>query len=241
MGHEIRISASDGSGSFTGYLATPANGSGPASGAGDARCPGVIVIQEIFGVNTDVRAKVDAWAAQGYVALAPDLFWRQEADVQMNTLDDAEWKRAFGLYQAFDFDAGAADLQSGISLLRGMCNGKVGTVGFCLGGALAYLCAVKSDADANVGYYGVGIEAMLEGATKISKPLILHIATADTFVLPEAQATIHAALDTHSSVTLYDYAGQQHAFSRIGGVHYDKASATLAHQRTADLFAKALR
>jgi carboxymethylenebutenolidase len=231
MGHEIRISASDGSGSFTGYLATPVGGTGP----------GVVVIQEIFGVNDDVRAKADAWATQGYVALAPDLFWRQQADVQLNILDEAEWKRAFGFYQNFNFDTGIADLQTTIALLRGMCSGKVGTVGFCLGGALAYLCAVNSDADANVGYYGVGIEAMLDGAVKISKPLILHIATADTFVLPEAQAKIHAGLGAHPCVTLYEYAGQQHAFSRLGGDHYDAASATLAHQRTADLFATALR
>jgi carboxymethylenebutenolidase len=231
MGHEIRISASDGSGSFTGYLATPASGTGP----------GVIVIQEIFGVNNDVRAKADAWAAQGYVALAPDLFWRQQADVQLNLFDEAEWKRAAGFYQAFNYAAGVADLQAAILRLRSLCSGKVGTVGFCLGGALAYLCAVHTDADANVGYYGVGIDARLEGAAKISKPLLLHIATADTFVLPEAQAKIHAALDTHPFATLYDYAGQQHAFSRLGGDHYDEAAATLAHQRTADLFAKVLR
>ncbi len=231
MGQEIRINASDNSGDFNGYLAMPASGTGP----------GVVVIQEIFGVNHDVRAKADAWAAQGYVALAPDLFWRQQANVQMNTLDDAEWKRAFSLYQGFNFDTGVADLQATISMLRSKSTGKVGTVGFCLGGALAYLCAVNSDADANVGYYGVGIESLLEGAAKISKPLILHIATADTFVLPEAQAKIHAALEANPFVTLYDYADQHHAFSRIGGDHYDAASATLAHQRTADLFAKTLR
>jgi carboxymethylenebutenolidase len=231
MGQNIRISASDGSGSFTGYLATPASGTGP----------GVVVVQEIFGVNKDVRAKADAWAAEGYVALAPDLFWRQQPDVQLNTLDEAEWKQAFGFYQGFNFETGLADLQATINQLRSNSSGKVGTVGFCLGGALAYLCAVNTDADANVGYYGVGIEKMLDGASKISTPLILHIATADGFVPPEAQAQIHSVLDAHRQVTLYDYLGQDHAFSRIGGDHYDEAAATLAHQRTAALFDKVLR
>jgi carboxymethylenebutenolidase len=231
MGQEIRISASDGSGSFTGYIATPASGTGP----------GVVVIQEIFGVNKDVRAKADAWAAQGYVALAPDLFWRQQPDVQLNALDKAEWQQAFGFFQGFNFETGVADLQATINLLRGKSSGKVGTVGFCLGGALAYLCAVNTDADANVGYYGVGIEKQLDHASRISQPLILHIATADGFVPPEAQAQIHSALDAHPQVTLYDYAGQDHAFSRLGGDHYDEAAATLAHQRTAALFNKILR
>jgi carboxymethylenebutenolidase len=231
VGQEIRISASDGSGNFTGYLATPASGTGP----------GVVVIQEIFGVNKDVRAKADTWAALGYVALAPDLFWRQQSDVQLNKLDETEWKQAFGLYQGFNFETGMVDLQSTIDLLRGKSNGRVGTVGFCLGGALAYLCAVNTDADANVGYYGVGIENHLDRACAISKPLILHIATADCYVPPAAQAQIHAALDPHQQVTLYDYVGQDHAFSRLGGDHYDEAAATLAHLRTAALFDKTLR
>ncbi len=231
MGQEIRIKAQDGSGDFMAYLATPAGG---------GKAPGILVIQEIFGVNKDVRAKCDAWAAAGYVALAPDLFWRQQPGVQLNKLDEAEWQQAFGFYQGLNFDAAVEDLKASIAQLRMLSNGKVGTVGFCLGGALAYMCATRTDADANVSYYGVALEKMLGEASNISKPLILHIASADGFVPPEAQAEIHAALDKHPHVTIYDYAGQEHAFSRLGGDHYNEAAATLAHQRTAALFTKTL-
>jgi carboxymethylenebutenolidase len=231
MGQEIRIGASDSSGDFMGYLATPASGTGA----------GVLVIQEIFGVNHDVRAKCDAWAAAGYIALAPDLFWRQQPGVALNTLDEAEWQQAFGFYNGFDIDAGVADLQASINALRARSTGNVGTVGFCLGGCLAYLCAARTDADANVGYYGVGIEKRLDEAAHIRKPLMLHIAAADSFVSAEAQAAIHRGLDAHPQVSLYDYAGQEHAFSRIGGTHYDAASAALAQERTAALFSKHLQ
>jgi carboxymethylenebutenolidase len=230
MGQEIRIKASDGSGDFAGYLATPAAGTGAA----------LIVIQEIFGVNPDVRAKCDAWAGQGYVALAPDLFWRQEPGVDITPKSEADWQRAFKLYEGFTLDTGVADVQSGITLLRSMGCKKVGTVGFCLGGAIAYLCATRSDADANVSYYGVGIEKALDEAARIHAPLLLHIAMADEYVPPEAQAQIHAALGSHPEVALHDYADQKHAFSRIGGDHYHEPSATLANTRTAALFAKAL-
>jgi carboxymethylenebutenolidase len=231
MGQEIHMSASDGSGSLTGYLATPASGSGPA----------IVVIQEVFGVNADVRAKCDAFAAQGYVALAPDLFWRQEAGVDITPRTDADWQRAIKLYQGFDNDKGVEDVQAAIAWLRSNGSAKVGTVGFCLGGLLAYLSATRTDADANVSYYGVGIEKHLSEAARIHAPLLMHIATSDEYVPPEAQGQIHSALDANPHVTLCDYAGQNHAFSRLGGDHYHEASATLAYQRTAALFEKALR
>jgi carboxymethylenebutenolidase len=231
MGREIQISASDGSGVFAGYLATSANGSGPA----------IVVIQEIFGINADVRAKCDAFAAQGYAALAPDLFWRQEADVDITPRTEADWQHAMTLYQGFNNDKGVEDVQATIAWLRSNGSAKVGTVGFCLGGLLAYLSATRTDANANVSYYGVGIEKYLGESARIRAPLLMHLATSDEYVPPEAQGQIHSALDANPHVTLYDYAGQNHAFSRLGGAHYDEASATLAHERTAALFETALR
>jgi carboxymethylenebutenolidase len=231
MGQDIRIQASDGSGDFGAYLAAPASGSGP----------GILVIQEIFGVNPDLRSKCDAWAAQGYVALSPDLFWRQEPGVQITPKSKGDWDKAFGLYQGFNMDKGVDDLKASIAALRGRSSGKVGTVGYCLGGMLAYLCATRTDANANVSYYGVGIEKALGEGTQIKTPLMLHIAQADEFVPPEAQAQVHAGLKANPRVTLHDYAGQKHAFSRLGGDHYHEPSATLANQRTAELFAKALK
>lgn len=215
-------------GSFSGYLALPQSGSGP----------GMVVIQEIFGVNAFVQDIADGFAAQGYIALAPDLFWRQEPGIQLTDKTEAERQRAFQLYQGSDEAAGLRDLQTTLTHLRGIagCSGKTGTVGFCLGGKLAYLCATRTDADCSVGYYGVGIERALDEASCITKPFLLHIASLDQYCPKEAQAQIHTALDTHPMVTLHDYSDADHAFARTGGAHYNQAAGDLANQRTTDLF-----
>ena len=227
-GSEITIAAADG-GTFTGYLATPAAGKGP----------GVVVVQEIFGVNAVMRGITDRLAAAGYTALCPDIFWRIEPAIQITDQTEAEWQQAFGLYQKFDVDTGMTDIQSTIAALRGhsACTGKVGTVGFCLGGLLCYLAATRTDSDGSVGYYGVGIEGKLDEAANITKPLMLHIAEEDGFCPKEAQAQVHGGLDGNPLATIHDYAGNDHAFARIGGEHYDQAAADLANQRTLDFFA----
>jgi carboxymethylenebutenolidase len=224
---EIIITAKDG-GTFTGYLALPASGKGP----------GVVVLQEIFGVNAVMRAVADDLADQGYVALVPDLFWRIEPGIQLTDQSEAEWKRAFELFQAFDLDKGMADVGATVDALRAhpACSGKVGAVGYCLGGRLAYLTACRTSADASVGYYGVYIQAHLDEAKAIAKPTLLHVAEADEFVPPEAQAQIKAGLAGHAQVTIHSYPGLQHAFARVGGAHYDKAAADLANGRTAAFF-----
>lgn len=215
-------------GSFSGYLAVPASGKGP----------GVLLIQEIFGVNKVMRDLADGFAAQGYTVLCPDLFWRQEPGIQITDKTEAEWARAFQLYQGFDEAKGVDDLKATLAHLRKLpsCTGKVGSVGYCLGGKLAYLMATRSDADCNVGYYGVGIEKALDEATRIRKPLMLHIAEKDQFCPPEAQAQIKAGLGKVPLVTLHSYAGMDHAFARIGGQHHDKAAADTANRRTAEFF-----
>jgi carboxymethylenebutenolidase len=224
---EVTIRAADG-GSFSGYLATPKSGKGP----------GILVIQEIFGVNQVMRDIADGFAAQGYVALCPDLFWRQEPGIQLTDKTEAEWARAFQLYQGFDEAKGVDDLKASLAHLRGLpaCTGKAGSVGYCLGGKLAYLMATRSDADCNVGYYGVGIDKALDEASKISRPLMLHIAEKDQFCPPEAQAQIKAVLGKNPKVTIHSYPGVGHAFARPGGEHYDKAAAETAHKRTAAFF-----
>ena len=217
-----------GGGSFTGYLALPTGNKGP----------GVVVIQEIFGVNQVMRQITDAVAAQGYVALCPDIFWRQEPGIQITDKTEAEWKKAFALFGGFDVDKGVSDLISTLNHLRGRpeCSGKTGTVGFCLGGKLAYLMAARSDADCNVSYYGVGLEALLDEAKDIGKPLLMHVAEKDRFVPPEAQAKIKAGLAGHPHVTIHSYPGVDHAFARVGGEHYDQAAADLANGRTSSFF-----
>lgn len=223
MSERIQIASKDG-GQFSGYLARPASGTGP----------GVIVIQEIFGINANVRAVADGLARNGFFALAPDLFWRQEPGVDLAAQSQEDWDKAFELYRGFDVDKGIEDLISAMDHLRKLegVTGKVGCQGYCLGGFLAYLMATRSDVDASVGYYGVGIDGKLDEAKNIKKPLLLHIAGADAFVDAKAQQAIHDALDGHELVTIYDYPGMDHAFTRLNGEHYDKENADLANGRS---------
>jgi carboxymethylenebutenolidase len=223
---DIRIKAGDGE--FSAYLATPTSGAGP----------GVLLIQEIFGVNKVMRDLADGLARQGYLVACPDIFWRQEPGIQLTDKTEKDWARAFELYKGFDEAKGVADLIATLKHLRTLkgCSGKVGTVGYCLGGKLAYLMATRSDADANVGYYGVAIEAALDEADKIAKPLMLHIAEDDKFVPAAAQQQIKAALAGNKHVTIYTYPKMDHAFAREGGEHFDPAAAKLANDRTAQFF-----
>ena len=220
----LTLSATDG-GSFSAYVALPSAGRGP----------GLVVAQEIFGVNQVMRDLCDGFAAQGYVALCPDLFWRQEPGIDITDQTDGEWARAFELYKGFDEAAGVADLQVAVTALRhhSSVTGKVGGLGYCLGGKLAYLMATRTDADMAVGYYGVGIEAALAETGQIKTPLMLHIAEEDGFVSKEAQGEIRAALSGNPWVTIHSYPGVDHAFCRLGGAHYDEPSADLANGRTA--------
>jgi carboxymethylenebutenolidase len=223
---DITIKGPDGD--FTGYLASPVSGRGP----------GIVVIQEIFGINQVMRDLVDGFAARGYFALAPDLFWRIEPKVQLTDKSDAEWKRAFELMNKFNADAGVKDIQASISHLRGIAGatGKVGAVGYCLGGLLAYLTAARSDVDAAVGYYGVNIHTLLGEAANIRKALMLHIAGKDQFVPPQAQKAIIDGLKSNPHVTIHLYPEMNHAFARVGGEHYETANADLANGRTATFF-----
>ncbi|MEZ5667986.1 MAG: dienelactone hydrolase family protein [Alphaproteobacteria bacterium] len=228
----ITIDASDGSGSFKAFVARPADGGGPA----------VIAIQEIFGINQVMRDICADLAEQGYIAVCPDLFWRQEPGIELTDRTEAEWGRAFQLYQGFDEAKGVDDLKATIAAARALqgASGAVGTVGYCLGGKLAYLCATRTDADCNVGYYGVGIEAALGEAGHIHRPLMLHIAEKDQFCPPEAQAQIKEALAKVKHVSIHSYAGMDHAFARPGGAHYDEDAAETANRRTREFFAKHL-
>ncbi len=225
MGVEIEIEASDGSGNFMGYLAE----------SGEGR-PGVVVIQEIFGVNAGVRAIADDLASKGFNALAPDLFWRQEPGIQLTDQTEEEWARAFELFNGFDGAKGIEDIAATIAVLRAAGSAKVGAVGYCLGGMLAYLTSANTDIDASVGYYGVAIADQLDAASGISTPLMLHIATEDSFVDEAAQKAMHAGLDGNDLVTLHDYPGREHAFARVGGEHYDQRDATVANERTLEFF-----
>lgn len=200
----------------------------------------IIVIQEIFGINAGIRRKCDTLAEAGYLAIAPDLFWRIEAGIALDPDIEPEMQRALSLMGTFDQDQGIRDIEAAIRFVRAEGVGKVGAVGYCLGGRLAYMTAARTDVDASVGYYAVGIDGLLGEKHAIAKPLMLHIAGDDGFVDKETQAAMHAGLDDHPKVTLYDYPGEDHGFATEFGKRRSDDAATLADERTAAFFAEHL-
>ncbi len=219
-------------GEFDAYTALPAGGFGP----------GIVVLQEIFGVNQFLRDVCDWYAAHGFVVICPDLFWRQERNVELNDKSEAGQQKAFELYRGLDEAKAVEDSAAAVDFLRQhpACNGHVGAVGFCLGGNLAWLLSVRFQPECAVGYYGVGIEKSLSEAVKLSSPLMLHIAGRDHNCPPAAQQHIHDALGQNPLVTLHVYPEQDHAFGRPGGPHYEAAAAELANLRTLEFFVRHL-
>jgi carboxymethylenebutenolidase len=237
MGETVQIKIGDDY--FDGYLAQPSAQTDETPQKGGVK-GGVVVIQEIFGVNSDIKETADWLAGEGYLALAPDLFWRQERNVSLTDGSEAEWQKAFALMNGYDGDEGVGDLQAAIDYLRANGCAKVGTIGFCLGGRMVFLAACRTNADAHASYYGVGIEGLLGEADNITAPTLVHIASEDEFVPPEAQAAIIDGLAAHELAEAHIYDGQDHAFARHNGMHYDAAATALAHGRTLDLFQRAL-
>lgn len=224
---EVTIQAADG-GAFMAYVAKPPTLPAPA----------VVVIQEIFGVNAVMRGIADDLARQGYLAVCPDLFWRVEPGVDITDKTQEEWNKAFALLQKFDVDKGVEDLKSTADWCRQQteCNARVGTVGYCLGGKMAFLMASRSDVDANVSYYGVGLVDLIGEVPNIKKPLLMHVAEKDKFVAAEARDKVLEAVKANPNVAAHVYEGMDHAFARKGGEHFDAAAAELANGRTADFF-----
>jgi carboxymethylenebutenolidase len=228
----ITVQASDGTGSFSAYLLEPK--SKPAGV--------VVLIQEIFGVNQAMRDTA-AWVADlGFIAVCPDLFWRIEPGIDITDKSEAEWKQAFALFGKFDQVKGMDDLKATVATARKLpgANGKVATMGYCLGGRLAFMMAEQSDADANISYYGVGLDNLLGDLGKVTQPLIVHIADKDEFFPPEGRAKVVEAVISHRQIACYVYPSADHAFARVGGVHWDGRSAAIANGRSAEALVAAL-
>jgi carboxymethylenebutenolidase len=229
----MNITTADGI--FKSYIVSPENKSKSA--------PAIVVIQEIFGINEDMKTTCHELAAQGYIALCPDLFWRQEADVNLTDKTQAEWDKAFALYNGFDVDAGIRDIAATIAAIRALptASGKVGSVGYCLGGLLAYLTAARTDVNAAVSYYGVGIEKYLSEASDIQRDLLMHMGEEDEFVSAEAREQIISALTRNNHIDIYTYPRCMHAFARNKGINFNADAAVLANQRTAAFFSEHLK
>nr|WP_307728981.1 dienelactone hydrolase family protein [Massilia sp. IC2-477] len=226
----IDIAVADGS--FSAYVARPAQDIAPA----------VVIIQEIFGVNEGIRSIAADMAEQGFIAVCPDLFWRSERNLSMSESNPSHQERGFALYRAYDFDQGVGDIAATIAAARQLpqCSGKVGVMGYCLGGLLTFLTAATGTADAAVAYYGGGTDRFLDRAPGIKTPLLMHLAGDDEYIGPDAQAAIRQAVANRPEVQVHLYPGRQHAFARPGGVHYDREAAELANGRTREFMRRHL-
>ncbi len=230
MSETVTIPTLSGKDRFSAYVARP---------AGDPRAA-IVVIQEIFGVNAGIRRKCDQLAEEGYLVAAPDLFWRIEPGVELDPDIEPEFQRALDLMGRFDQDQGIRDIEAVIRWARNEGCSRIGAVGYCLGGRLAYMTAARTDSDATVGYYAVGIDELLREKHAIANPLMLHIASEDGFVDAETQKAMHDGLDDHPKVTLHDYEGQDHGFATEFGKRRDEEAAQLADERTRAFFAEHL-
>ncbi|MBD59532.1 MAG: carboxymethylenebutenolidase [Citromicrobium sp.] len=230
MSETTRIKTLDGKADFMAYVARP---------EGTPRAA-IIVIQEIFGVNAGIRRKCDLLAEDGYLAVAPDLFWRLGEGIELDPDIESEFQQALDLMGKFDQDEGVKDIEASIRWARADSGKKVGAVGYCLGGRLAYMTAARTDSDASVGYYAVGIDNLLREKDAISNPLMLHIPTEDGFVDKDTQKAMHEGLDDHPKVTLHDYEGMDHGFATQFGKRRNEECAQLADKRTMAFFAEHL-
>lgn len=224
MGDWVEVAGPDGA--FKAYVARP---SGTPRGA-------VVVVQEIFGVNAVIRGKADWLAREGFLAVAPDLFWRIKPGIDLTDQTDAEWQEAFGYMNALDKDASVRDVQATLTHARRMGVSTAGVMGYCMGGYIAFLAACRTDTDATVAYHGGGIHTALGEAGGIKKPLMLHNPMKDGFIPVEALNTIRETLSSNPLVTVHEYAEQDHAFTREGGKHYDADATKIADARTVAFF-----
>jgi carboxymethylenebutenolidase len=232
MMDHINVKGQDGT--FSAYIARPETS--PASA--------VVVLQELFGVNADIRKHCDELAEQGYLAVAPDLYWRQEPGVDLNVTAEADWQHGLRLYSAYERDVGVKDIKDTIDAVRNLpeCNGKVALLGYCLGALMAFMTAVRNDGlDAAVWYHGADTKKYLGEVDGLHAPILMHLAEEDEFISKAAQAEIKAALATKPNATVYSYPGQNHAFSRHNGAHYNAAAAHLANGRTSEFLNRQLR
>ncbi|MFL1524165.1 dienelactone hydrolase family protein [Pseudomonas sp. O230] len=224
MGKMIEIRATDSNATFNGYLALPASGKGP----------GVVIGQEIFGVNANMREVADFYAEEGYVALVPDLFWRLQPGVDLG-YTEADFAVAIDLFQRLDVDKAVSDIAASFTALRALPEVEgagLGYVGFCMGGKLAWLTAARTDVACSVGYYGMGIEHLLHESDNLRGRLVLHFAENDGYCDANARARISEHLAGNDKAEIYVYPGVDHAFARAGSAHYDKPASLMAHERS---------
>jgi carboxymethylenebutenolidase len=231
---DIPIPARDGSATFTGYLARPAGGTGP----------GLVLIQYVCGVNQVMRRYADGYAAMGYCVLVPDLFWRQEAGVQLIP-DPArpskeEFARALELNAGIDDALAVEDLLAAADVLRahGACTGPVGALGYCLGGRLVVPMATQGDLACAVSYYGVNLDRYIDAAADASCPMLFHVAGEDSMVPDTVRRAIKERMAGRADCTVTLHAGVDHAFALPSGPNYNPDAAIAANAQSAAFLAR---
>lgn len=202
----------------------------------------IIAIMEIWGVNDTMRAHAHEFAEAGFVCLVPDLFWRQEPGVELSDRNPGDVEKAFDLYYNFDYDLGVLDMEDVRAYLKTLpeVNGKVGAVGYCLGGKLCYLMCCRTEIDCAVGYYGTYIEHNIREVGNLHRPFVLHMAMKDRWVQKEVNELLERKLSPNPLVTIHKYPGADHAFARHGGLTYSKPEADRALTLSLDFFHKYL-
>jgi carboxymethylenebutenolidase len=216
---------------FKGYLSMPATQTGPC----------IVLIQEIFGVNSHIRRIADDYANDGYFVLAPDLFWRMKPGVELG-YDDTDMQVGLSYLAKFDAEKGLKDINTAVDFLRHVegSTGKVATMGFCLGGLMSYRAAANLPVDAAVSYYGVTIEKHLNEAAQIKCPLLMHFAENDHLAPPPVLKEIEQVLKPKANVEFCVYEGVGHGFNCDLRPSYDKGAAALALKRTRAFLQKSL-
>ena len=203
--------------------------------SGDGIRSGLVLLQEIFGVNANMRRTAEAFASQGYDVIVPDLFWRQEPRVELDPASEEDRARATKLMGGLDQQRAVDDALAAATQLKqaGDGSGQVAAIGYCLGGKLAFLLATRPGIAAAISYYGVAIQGSLDQADRLIAPLLIHIAQEDALCPPDAQAAIHAALDGRTDVRVLDHPGVGHAFARLDGAGFDPTATERANAATA--------
>lgn len=220
-------------GSFSGYVAVPSEPNGAA----------LVILQEIFGVNQNIRGIVEGFAAAGFVAIAPDLFWRQQPNVSLDPAKESDRALAMTLLSGLNEPLAVMDSVCTADHVRQLSGSgaRVGCVGYCLGGKLAFLLASRPEISCAVSYYGVQIQQCLDQARTISSPLLLHIAEQDHLCPSDAQAAIIEKLRGEASLaTVMSHPGVGHGFARLGGGAFDAAATERANAATLALLRETL-
>jgi carboxymethylenebutenolidase len=246
---------------FRAHIEYPPNG---------AKGPGLILLHEVYGVNDSLKEVARDYARKGFVVMCPNMYWRLNPDASYRPqspneelTDDLKRQReeSYALMEGMDYNLVGPDMQTAIDYLRNdpACTGKVGAMGVCLGGRCAFLAAAETDLDAGVALYATRFKGDLPKAPDVSKPFIFIVPGRDPYVTEEektglvgiassSQFHVPGKLSSppvanpagNPNIATHVFPFQDHAFARVGGLHYDATCAGLAHSLATDLLKSAL-